>query len=62
MCSCTNETTTTTPPSNAFKTLSSPNCLVETANWLSIGRTRRESSFPVRTSSGMLEIFMKKNA
>ena len=37
----------------ALITLSSPNCFVETANWLSIGRTRSESSFPVRTSSGM---------
>jgi hypothetical protein len=44
----------------ALITLSSPNCLVETANWLSIGRTRSESSFPVRTSSGTLATLVKK--
>ncbi len=42
--------------------LSRPNCFVETANWLSIGKSRSGSSFPVRTSSGMLATFMKKNA
>ena len=39
-----------------------PNCLVETANWLSIGSTRSESSFPVRTSSGTFATLVKKNA
>src|SRR5947207_12290489 len=34
----------------------------ETANWLSIGNTRTESSFPMRTSSGMFATFTKKNA
>ena len=53
---------TTTAPMSALITLSSPNCLVETANWLSIGRTSSESSFPVRTSSGTLATLVKKNA
>src|SRR5438105_15434235 len=41
--------------------LSKPNCLVETANWLSMGKTSSESSFPVRTSSGMFAMLTKKN-
>jgi len=32
------------------------------ANWLSSGKTSRESSFPVRTNSGMFAIFTKKKA
>src|SRR5206468_9909351 len=57
-----NETQTTAPPSAAFTMLSSPNCFVDTANWLSIGNTRTESNFPVRTSSGTFATFTKKNA
>ena len=49
-------------PMSALITLSRPNCLVETANWLSIGRTSSESSFPVRTSSGTFATLVKKNA
>ena len=56
------ETITTTPPRIALKMLSSPNCFVETANWLSMGRASSESSRPVRTSSGMLETLTKKKA
>src|SRR5881409_3464897 len=53
--SCDSETQTTTPPSAAFTILSRANCFVETANWLSIGKTSSESSLPVRTSSGRLD-------
>jgi len=57
-----NDMQTTAPPSAAFTMLSSPNCFVETANWLSIGKTSTESNFPVRTNSGMFATFTKKNA
>ena len=36
------ETQTTTAPTIALTMLSRPNCFVDTANWLSIGKTSRE--------------------
>ena len=53
---------TTPPPSAAFTMLSRANCFVETANWLSIGKTSSESNLPVRTNSGMFATFTKKKA
>ena len=53
---------TTTAPRSALTTLSRLNCFEETANWLSSGRTSRESSFPVRTNSGMFATLTKKKA